>query len=215
MKTVVHSVALAVLLVLGVGGGRLGAARGAEEDAKLAADATAGIKVVPAALKRAGDPFDLVFSKVQQARYVRFKIHANFGNDEYGSFVGLNEVRFLSSDKPLPGSIKATASSAFRADQTPTKTVDGSGVSDATPSTDYRDMWSTANNDVANAWIQFDLGSERQFDAVRIWNYSQIWNDQDLSNRGIRQADVLLSTDGLTWKLVAPKVPFPASAPAP
>ena len=121
MKTVVHSIALAVLLVLGVGGWPFGVTRGAEDDANPAADATAGIKVVPAALKRAGDPFDLVFAKGQQARYVRFKIHANYGNDEYGSFVGLNEVRFLSSDKPLLGSIKATASSAFRADQTPTK----------------------------------------------------------------------------------------------
>jgi hypothetical protein len=61
-------------------------------------------------------------------------------------------------------------------------------------------MWLTENDDlqdpndnVADAWIQFDLGSVYNLESANIWNYNQ-FSGAPYTNRGIKKVDIYVST---------------------
>ncbi|QGQ99779.1 DUF4457 domain-containing protein [Paenibacillus psychroresistens] len=56
-------------------------------------------------------------------------------------------------------------------------------------------MWLTNDNPGANNWIKVDLGAVYPLGNMLVWNYNQ----PDATNSGIKNAQVLYSTDGSTW----------------
>ncbi|MEZ6101530.1 MAG: lamin tail domain-containing protein [Pirellulaceae bacterium] len=92
-------------------------------------------------------------------------------------------------------------------------TVNGSGLSGDSHSTDVGAMWLSngtlaAPHDTSPS-ITFDLGSIQAIDHMRLWNYNEYRPDlpsrvAELLGRGIHRADILVSSDNITytpWKL--------------
>ena len=56
---------------------------------------------------------------------------------------------------------------------------------------------------IANQWITFDLGAEYDLASVSIWNFNRDAGEQggsdDYTNLGIKQMDVLVSSDNTNW----------------
>lgn len=56
-------------------------------------------------------------------------------------------------------------------------------------------MWLTDNNPRSSNWIQLDLGAIYPLGKMLVWNYNQ----PGTTNKGVKNAQVLYSTDGLIW----------------
>ncbi len=65
-------------------------------------------------------------------------------------------------------------------------------------------MWLSERNDVAGAWIQFDLGQTYELESARIWN----WNKTSKLDQGIQNVDILISIDGQDWQTYADNLIF-------
>ena len=141
------------------------------------------------------------------AKYVRILVHSNFGSDTFGNFVGLSEVKVygdpatatVMGPRISPAStIASTTYSGLNA----ANAGNGFGLIPINPAfhdTDYRYTWLSTNQaNVAGQYIQFDLGAVVALDRVRIWNYNQYYNGS-YSNRGIRDAQIQFSTDGVSF----------------
>jgi len=125
---------------------------------------------------------------------------------------------------PIPVSA-VTASSTWDAVLMPAeRTIDGSGLSGTFPNQThgvaYETMWMTANGDVADASIQFDLGAAYNLASAHIWNYNQYTvivdvGSFDLTNRGIQQVDIFVSLDSASWTLFDDDVIFPRAPNTP
>jgi len=64
-----------------------------------------------------------------------------------------------------------------------------------TPNGSGNGTWTTNTGDVANAWIQYDLGSLMDVGQAYIWQRSQT----DLTSRGVKDFTIDGSVDGTTW----------------
>jgi len=136
------------------------------------------------------------------ARFVRIDIQSNFGDP---SFTGLSEVQvdgtFLSGQRPIPATIAGVSSTiADPFDRLPEHVIDGGGVFARTHSIiPDGTMWLAAQGDIAPT-ITFDLGSTKTLSSMMFWNYNEfLVGRDDLLTRGISQADILLSDDGITF----------------
>jgi len=78
-----------------------------------------------------------------------------------------------------------SAGTASAPDLTATYTPNGSG----------QGTWTTNTGDVANAFIQYDLGSLMDVGQAYIWQRSQT----DLTSRGVKDFTIEGSVDGTTW----------------
>ena len=78
-----------------------------------------------------------------------------------------------------------SAGTASAPDLTATYTPNGAG----------NGTWLTNTGDVANAWIQYDLGSLMDVGQAYIWQRSQT----DLTSRGVKDFTIDGSVDGTTW----------------
>ena len=125
-----------------------------------------------------------------QARYVLLTDMANWG----GTNTGLSEVQFHYLRAVVEG---ASAEASSQLPHTPAASlVDGSGLSNGSHSTHYGDMWLSEPG--ASPTVQFDLGSARTLVSMHVWNYNQVsGTGVPLTNRGIRTADVYVSTTGI------------------
>lgn len=134
-----------------------------------------------------------------QGRYVRFKVNTNGGD----SYVGLSEARFdgtfvanntltLGAQLTVSGAtVSSTAAGSAAA------TIDGSGLSagvhDQAHNSNFDHMWIA--NGVAGQHITFDLGSSVPVGYLMLWNNNQF----DRAFRGIRNADILVSSNGIDF----------------
>lgn len=80
------------------------------------------------------------------------------------------------------------------------KATNNSGMSGYYGAKDSHDnngqaMWLTENNPGVNNWIQVDLGAIYPLGKMLVWNY----NKPGAINNGIKNAQILYSTDGITW----------------
>lgn len=108
-------------------------------------------------------------------------------------------VALLASAAPaamIPG-VTATASSQFDV-AGPEKTVDGSGLHGTNnefhnqrDSGIAENMWLGGSGDVADAFLEYDLGATFELTHMDIWNYGDTSN---LTQRGISQVDIYYST---------------------
>ncbi len=129
---------------------------------------------------------------------------------------------------PIPGTeITVTASSTWdNVVMPPENTINSSGLdpTNQTHGVAFDTMWMTADGDVANASIQFDLGAVYNLASAHIWNFNQYTVISDAStfdgtNRGVQQVDILVSLDSANWTVFdddhifqrAPNTPTPSS----
>ena len=115
--------------------------------------------------------------------------------------------------RPITG-VSAAASSQLP--HTPAgRLLDGSGLLDGLHSTSYTDMWLSEPG--ASPTVQFDLGATRTLTSMHVWNYNQVsGTGTPLTNRGVRTADVYVSTTGIgdpgsdptEWTLLADDLLF-------
>ena len=69
-------------------------------------------------------------------------------------------------------------------------------------------MWLGGPGDILPI-ITFDLGSSQPLDRMLFWNYNEaLPGRDDLLTRGVSQADILVSNDGLTFTPFASDVAF-------
>lgn len=139
------------------------------------------------------------------ARYVLLDVQSNYGEPTY---TGLSEVQ-LFGQGPIAG-VTATASSQlappdnFSFNRQAGNTVDGLGKTTTTPDGNPGDvpgMWLSAGNlfpssttNDTNPEITFDLGHIFALDALTLYNYNE--SVSNLTNRGVHEAEILLSNDG-------------------
>ena len=106
--------------------------------------------------------------------------------------------------------ITATASSSFSDDTTPSKTVDGSGLTGDTHSNAPNDMWLAASGQSQPAWIQYEFNKVYCLHEMWVWNYNQIV--EPIVGFGLKNVLIEYSTDGTTWTPLAENTEF-ARAP--
>jgi hypothetical protein len=161
------------------------------------------------------DISQLITFPATPARFVRIDIQSNFGDPEY---VGLSEVQvdgtFLSGRKPLPVTIAGFSTTIGAPyDRLAEHAIDNSGVFLRSHSiTPDGNMWLAAQGDIAPT-ITFDLGSSQALGEMIFWNYNEsLPGRADLLTRGIAQADILISDDGINFTPFLTDHPF-AMAP--
>lgn len=125
-------------------------------------------------------------------------------------------------EEALPGGqIVVTASSTFSPPQDVRNLVNGSGLADDLHDNEAgsRTMWHSTENPAPTspatgvppcpAWVRFDLREPTALAALRIWNHNQA----GLTDRGFRQALLLTSDDGVSWKSQAIEIPRAPGTP--
>lgn len=147
------------------------------------------------------------------ARYVRVDNIVHLGDN---GFAGLSEVRFDGSlapgesrELPIPATIQSVSSSIKDFNRDATYVVTGVGLGGAAHSrTPGGTMWlnqGTFGNVPpeqfdTDPFIVFDVGAETSLDRVVIWNYNEaLPGRDDLLNRGIKTADILVAGDDLVF----------------
>ena len=122
----------------------------------------------------------------------------------YGAPLNAFQVRDLLAPT-TPVSVTAS-SNLFNQFNVPGETLDwtfmSAGTASApdltatyTPNAAGNGTWLTNTGDVANAWIQYDLGSLMDVGQAYIWQRSQT----DLTSRGVKDFTIDGSVDGTTW----------------
>ncbi len=93
--------------------------------------------------------------------------------------------------------IKATASSSYKAETGPEKTIDGSGLNGDQHSNIPGDMWLSSRTGPQPTWIQYDFDTVYKLDRMLVWNSNQMMEtDYGL---GAKDVTVEYSSDGETW----------------
>ena len=146
-----------------------------------------------------------------QTRFIRLDILGNHGDAQ---FTGLSEIQvdgtLVSGQRPLAASISGVSSTIGAPfNRLPEHTVNYNGVFSRTHSViPDANMWLGGEGDIAPT-ITFDLGSAQPLANMVFWNYNEFLPGRpDLLQRGVRQADILLSNDGVTFSPFANDVMF-------
>lgn len=139
------------------------------------------------------------------ARFVRLDVLTNHGD---ASFTGLSEIQFdgnlVSGNKAVPATVASVSSTIAGFNRLPEYTVNNSGVFSRSHSViPDGNMWLAGNGDLTPT-ITYDLGSSQPISHMLLWNYNEFLTGRDdLLNRGVQQADFLISDDGLTFTPLA------------
>jgi len=64
-------------------------------------------------------------------------------------------------------------------------------------------MWLSPEKQIDHAWVQFRLARTYRLRKLRVWNFNA------RPENGVRQANILISTDGTNWTRQAADVVFP------
>lgn len=107
---------------------------------------------------------------------------------------------------PQISSVTGTASGSYDISHTPSRTVDGSGLSYSTHDSIHTNMWLSKLN--VDPWIIYQFDKVYKLKKMQFWNYNQA----GYSGRGIRHAKIEYSIDGATWQVLSLNYEF-AQAP--
>jgi hypothetical protein len=152
-----------------------------------------------------------------QARYIKIDITANHGDP---SFTGLSELKVTGSVvaavAPIPATVSHVSSQIGATfDRGAAHVVDGSGLlyADAHSVVPDGTMWlsgGTFNAEIdVEPEITFDLGSVKDIDRMKIWNYNEYRPDlpdrlAELLGRGVKDMDILIAgEDGVFTTLLS------------
>jgi len=99
----------------------------------------------------------------------------------------------------LAGSrITATASSANSTNESPGKTIDGSGLgTDGLHGTETTSMWLSAPSDPGPAWVQFEFDRLYKLHQMLVWNHNT--NVEPIVGFGAKSVTIDYSSDGIGW----------------
>jgi hypothetical protein len=151
-----------------------------------------------------------------EARYIKIDITENHGDP---SFTGLSELKVTGSVvaelAPIPATVSQVSSALAGFDRGPAHVVDGSGLlyADAHSVAPDGTMWLSAGTLGAEIDVEpeitFDLGSEKDVDRMKIWNYAEYRPDlpdrlEELLGRGVKDMDILIAgEDGVFTTLLS------------
>ncbi len=147
------------------------------------------------------------------ARYVRVDNIVHLGDN---NFAGLSEVRFdgalapgESRELPIPATIQSVSSNIKDFNRDAVYAVSGVGLGGTAHSrSPGGTMWlnqGTFGNVPpeqfdTDPFIVFDVGAETSLDRIVIWNYNEaLPGRDDLLNRGVKTADILVAGDDLVF----------------
>jgi hypothetical protein len=140
-----------------------------------------------------------------RARYIKLDITENHGDP---TFTGLSEVKVTGSVvaelAPIPATVSNVSSQIDGFDRGSAHAVDGSGLlyADAHSAQPEGTMWLSRGTFGAEIDVEpeitFDLGSEREIDRMKIWNYNEYRPDlpdrlEELLGRGVKETDILIA----------------------
>jgi hypothetical protein len=151
-----------------------------------------------------------------QARYIKIDITENHGDP---TFTGLSELKVTGSvvagSAPIPATVSQVSSELLGGfDRAAAHAVDGSGLlyADAHSVVPDGTMWLSGGTFGAEIDIEpeitFDLGSEKDIDRMKIWNYNEYRPDlpdrlEELLGRGVKETDILIAgEDGVFTPLL-------------
>jgi hypothetical protein len=151
-----------------------------------------------------------------RARYIKIDITENHGDT---SFTGLSELKVTGSVvaglAPIPATVSQVSSQIDGFDRGAAHAVDNSGLlyADAHSAVPDGTMWLSrgtfgAEIDV-DPEITFDLGSVKDIDRMKIWNYNEYRPDlpdrlEELLGRGVKETDILIAgEDGVFTTLLS------------
>jgi hypothetical protein len=99
----------------------------------------------------------------------------------------------------LAGSrITATASSANSTNESPDKTIDGSGLgTDGLHGTETTSMWLSAPSDPGPAWVQYEFDRLYKLHQMLVWNHNT--NVEPIVGFGAKSVTIDYSSDGIGW----------------
>jgi hypothetical protein len=150
-----------------------------------------------------------------QARYIKIDVTENHGDP---SFTGLSELKVTGSVvpelAPIPATVSDASSQIAGFDRGFAHAVDGSGLlfADAHSVVPDGTMWLSGGTFGAEIDVEpeitFDLGSVKDIDRMKIWNYNEYRPDlpdrlEELLGRGVKKTDILIAgEDGVFTTLV-------------
>ena len=141
-----------------------------------------------------------------RARYIKIDVTANHGDP---SFTGLSELKVTGSVvaelAPIAATVSQVSSQIAGFDRGSAHAVDGSGLlyADAHSVQPEGTMWLSqgtfGGGDIdVEPEITFDLGSVKDIDRMKIWNYNEYRPDlpdrlEELLGRGVNKTDILIA----------------------
>jgi hypothetical protein len=152
-----------------------------------------------------------------RARYIKVDITENHGDP---SFTGLSELKVTGSVvanlAPIPATVSQVSSQIGAPfDRGSAHAVDSSGLlyADAHSTVPDGTMWLSAGTFGAEIDVEpeitFDLGSVKDIDRMKIWNYNEYRPDlpdrlEELLGRGVKETDILIAgEDGVFTTLIS------------
>jgi len=112
------------------------------------------------------------------------------------------EAGVLISDFVRPVSVSASSEYPY-SDRKAVNTINGSGLnaSGQHGTTGTGEMW--MNSSGTTGWIEYDLGTPLLLSGFHLWNFNMLVGVTPYTDRGIKDAEVLTSLDGVNWSSAA------------
>ncbi|MCF7973123.1 MAG: discoidin domain-containing protein [Phycisphaerae bacterium] len=103
----------------------------------------------------------------------------------------------------IPVDVNHVTASSSAAQNPPGMTVNGSGLTGSTHSTESEDMWLTASGDLS-PWLMFEFDEFQKLDQLLIWNSNN--TSESFIGWGIKDVTIETSMDGTEWTSLADPV---------
>jgi hypothetical protein len=157
----------------------------------------------------------------QGVTHIRLIVISNYG----GNVTGLSEIRFsdLEPVKPTIARVATSSASSVYSGKPATALIDGSGLNGSLASgpdlaiashgnePSAAGMWHSEQVDPASIELEWEFVEPFDIRTIYYWNHNQL----DLTDRGIREVEVQLSTDwGITYQSLGIKTLEQASGSA-
>ncbi|MCF7973311.1 MAG: hypothetical protein K9N55_05820 [Phycisphaerae bacterium] len=99
----------------------------------------------------------------------------------------------------IPVDVNHVTASSFSAANTPSMTVNGSGLNGMTHSTNSNDMWLSTPGDLAS-WLMFEFDQVQKLDHMLVWNSNS--SSEGFIGWGLKDVNLEASIDGVAWTAI-------------
>ncbi|MCF7976019.1 MAG: discoidin domain-containing protein [Phycisphaerae bacterium] len=99
----------------------------------------------------------------------------------------------------IPVDISHVTASSAGGNNTPAMTVNGSGLTGNTHSSDSEDMWLSIPGDMS-PWLMYELDTAQKLDKILIWNSNT--SSEGFIGWGLKDVSIETSVDGVDWTVV-------------
>ncbi|MCF7975243.1 MAG: discoidin domain-containing protein [Phycisphaerae bacterium] len=100
----------------------------------------------------------------------------------------------------IPVDVNGVTASSFSGKNTPAMTVNGSGLTGSTHSTNSEHMWLSTPGDMS-PWLMYELDKTQKLDKMLIWNSNS--SSEGFIGWGLKDVIIETSVDGAEWTAIA------------